>query len=251
MSSRNATRLAVAAAVSAGILGLAAFVASAVGVSVLCIPGFLLLGGGGLVAGAIRRRRRRNEADGEALGQLAVACAELERGNPTTAAWAASKAETLAATPRTRNRALITLAWAALGQGYPERAKAALDQVVPSHALDVYCLAAVEAARGRTTLAVQALEVARTAGTLSCDAAKLLVECNLRAFGMERAVLIAWQTRKALGRENCELVVKAAQLAGAHTAAEKLAAALREEAGAKGASLTGQASSAAGSASAR
>jgi hypothetical protein len=220
--------LAICAASGATVLGLVVLGASAVGAVGLRVAGFASLTVGGFLAGAIRRHRQREAADGEALAQLATASTELERGNPTAAASAASQAVGAAATSRTRNRALITLAWAALGQGYPERAKAVLDRVAPPHALDVYCLAAVEAARGRTELAIQALEVARTAGALNCDAAKLLVECHLRAFGIERAVLMALRTRQALGRENCQLVINAARLAGAHAEAAKLAAVLRD-----------------------
>jgi hypothetical protein len=226
--------LAVSAA--ATILGHAALGASVGGGLGWRVVGFVLFGGGALAAGAIRWRRQREANDAEAVAQLAVACAELEAGNSAAAGRAASKAVKAATTSRTRNRALSTLAWAALNQGYPEAAKAALDEVAPQ-ALDVYCLAAVEAARGRPELAIQALEVAGTAAHLTCDAAKLLVECYLRAFGIERAVAIALKARTALGPENCELVVNAARLAGAHTAAATLAAALREEPGSKRPSL--------------
>lgn len=232
---------AVSAALGIMVLGLLALAASTVGGLGLRVLGLVLLVAGGVMAGVLRAHRERHDGDGEALAQLAIACEELERNNPTAAGWAASKAVNVATTPMTRNRALTVLAWAALGQGYPERAKAALDKVEPSHYLDVHCLAAVEAARGRTQFAIQALEVARTAGALSCDAAKLLVDCHLRAFGIEDAVAVATQMRKTLGRENCELVVNAARLAGAHAAAASLAAVLRNESGTKGVSRPGQA----------
>jgi hypothetical protein len=172
---------------------------------------------------------QRRDIDGEALAQLATARAELAGSNPTAAGRAASKAVAAAGTSRTRNQALTTLAWAALEQGYPERAKAALDQIQPSHALDVHCLAAVECARGKTEFAIQALEVAQAFGTLTCDGAKLLVDCHVRAHGIERAVLVALQNRKVLGAANCEQVLTAARLAGADDAAAKLAAVLRKE----------------------
>jgi hypothetical protein len=224
--------------VSAGatILGHAALGASIGGGLGWRIAGFVLFGAGALVAGTIRWRRQREADDAEAVAQLAIACAELQAGNPAAAGRAASKSVKAAATSRTRNRALSTLAWAALDQGYPEAAKAALDEV-PPQALDVYCLAAVEAARGRPQVAIQALEVTGTAAHLTCDAAKLLVDCYLQAFGIERAVAIALKARKALGPENCELVVNAARLAGAHAAAATLATALREEPGEKRPSL--------------
>ncbi len=246
MSSRTVALFALSAA--ATIVGLVALGASAAGAFGLRFLGFVLVGAGSLLAGAIRWRRRRDTVDAEAIAHLTSAFAELERDNPTAAGRAASKAVAAAATPRTRNRALTALAWAALGQGYIERAKAVLDQIEP-HALDVYCLAAVEAARGRTEFAIQALEVARMAGELTCDGAKLFVECHLRAFGIERAVMSALQNRKALGQENCELVVNAARLAGAHAAAAALAAVLRDEAEPKRPSLPPGSASVFGSAS--
>jgi hypothetical protein len=229
MSFRTGTALAVSAALGAMLLGLAALGASSVGIVNLRALGFASLGVGGLVAGIVRWRMGRRDSDREALAHLATARAELDGSNPTTAGWAASKAVAAAGTSRTRNQALTTLAWAALGQGYPERAKAALDQVQPSHALDIHCLAAVECARGRTELAIQALEVAQAFGTLTCDGAKLLVDCHVRAHGIERAVLVALQNRKALGAANCEQVLTAARLAGANDVAAKLASVLRKE----------------------
>ena len=149
-----------------------------------------------------RWRRRGADADAEALAHLAIAEMELERGDPTAASATASRAVAAAVTSSARNRALTALAWAALGQGYPERAKAVLDRIDPPHQIDVHCLAAVEAARGRTKFAIQALELAWTTGGLTRDGAKLLVDRQLRAFGMERAVAIAIQIRATLGREN-------------------------------------------------
>jgi hypothetical protein len=229
MSFRTATVLGLSVALGAMLLGLAALGASSVGIASLRVSGFASLGVGGLLAGIVRWRMARHNIDSEALAQLATARAELDGSNPTAAGRAASKAVALARTSRTRNQALTTLAWAALGQGYPERAKAALDEIQPSHALDVHCLAAVECARGRTELAIQALEVAQAFGTLTCDGAKLLVDCYVRADGIERAVVAALQNRKVLGAANCEQVVTAARLAGANDAAAKLAAVLRKE----------------------
>ncbi len=211
------------------LLGLAALGASAIGVAGLRPAGLALLGGSGLWAVIVRWRTGRRDLDQEALAQLATARSALDVSNPTAAGWAASKAVAAAGTTRTRNRALNMLAWAALEQGYPERAKAALDRIKPSYELDVHCFAAVECARGRTAIAIQALEVARTFGTLSCEGAKLLVDCCLRAHGMDRAIHAALQNRKVLGVANCEKVLAAARLAGANEAASMLAAVLRND----------------------
>lgn len=241
--SSTPTVVAVFLAVGATVLGLAALAAASLGVAAMRTPGLALLGLGGLLAAMVRWPRGQNDLDNEALAHLAAASAELAGGNPTGAGWEASKAVSAAVTSRTRNRALTTLAWAALGQGYAERAKAVLDRVEPSHSVDVQCLGAVEAACGRTDIAIQALEVARSAGTLNCEGAKLLVDCHLRTSGIERAVVAAIQTRRVLGRENCELVADAARAAGAHAAAATLAAAIRDGTDARGPgpSLPGQA----------
>jgi hypothetical protein len=167
-------------------------------------------------------RRNRPDVDGKALAALATARAELERANPAAAAWAASEAVSAARTTHTRNQALTTLAWAALGQGYAERARAALDRVEPSHVLDLSCFAAVECARGETEVAIQALEIARSFGTLTCTGAKLLVDCHVRAHGIERAVLAAFQNRKVLGAANCKQVLAAARTAGVNDEASRL-----------------------------
>jgi hypothetical protein len=214
---------------SAMLLAFAGLGASSMGVPGLRIPGFAALGVAGLLAAIARRRRECHDRDGEAIAQLAIARAELDHCNPTAAGWAASKAVASAGTSQTRNEALTTLAWAALGQGYPQRAKAALDDIQPSYELDLHCLAAVECARGRTVFAIQALEVARTFGTLTCDGAKLLVDCHLRAHGIERAVFAALDNRGVLGASNCQQVVTAARLVGADKAAGALASVLRRE----------------------
>src|SRR5258708_37765873 len=229
MSFRARTVLAIVAALGAMLVGLAALGGSSVGIAGLRFLGFAALGVGGLLAAILRWRTERRDLDGEALALLATARAELDGANPTAAGWAASKAVAAAGTSRTRNQALTTLAWAALRQGYPERAKVALDRIQPSHALDVSCLAAVECARGRTEFAIQALEVARSFGTLTCDGAKLLVDCYVRAHGIERGVHAALQNRKVLGAANCEQAVTAARLAGANDAAATLASVLRNE----------------------
>jgi len=226
---RTVTVLVISAALGAMLLGLGALGASSLGIAGLRGLGFAALGVGGLLAAIVRWRMERQDVDGEALAQLATARAELDGSNPTAAGWAASKAVAAAGTSRTRNRALTMLAWAALEQGYPERAKAALDRIQPSYAVDLYCLAAVESARGRTELAIQALEVARSSGTLTCDGAKLLVDCYVREHGIERAVLVTLQNQRVLGAANCEQVLTAARLAGANAVAAALASALRNE----------------------
>jgi hypothetical protein len=221
----------VAAAMAATLLGIVALGVAAFGVAWMRFVGLASIGAGGVLAGVVRWGFG-SPVDECALSHLAAALAELEHGDPSAAAREATKAAAAAATTRTRNRALTALAWAALGQGYPERAKAALDMVNPQHAIDLQCLAAVEAARGHNEMAIKALDVVWSSRSLDREGAKLFVDCHLRAHGMESAVRAALQVRMTLGREDCEKVVRAARQAGTTAAAAALAAVLRNEAGA-------------------
>src|SRR5258708_28486402 len=105
MSFRTGTALAVSAALGAMLLGLAALGASSLGIASLRVLGFTSLGVGGLLAAFVRWRRERHDVDGEALAQLAMARAELDRSNPQAAGWAASKAAPRAGTSRARDEA--------------------------------------------------------------------------------------------------------------------------------------------------
>jgi hypothetical protein len=227
-SARNGAAMLLGSSVALGVsvLGLAALGAASLGSVGFRIPGFALLAAGGATAAAVRWRKERDDLDREAVAFLETAYERLEHGDHAAAVTAASRAAKSARTSRTRNAGLTALAWAALGQGFPERAKASLDRIEPSHAVDLCCLAAVEAARGKPERAIEALELARTAGSLTRDGAKLLVDCYVRRCGIDRAVMAALHTRNALGTENCRMVVKAACDAGAYAAAATLASAI-------------------------
>jgi tetratricopeptide (TPR) repeat protein len=227
LKSHVTNALEISVALGAAVTGLGALAAASLGETGLYLPGLACLAVGGATAATLRWRREREALDQQAVAELEAARARLAQEDHTEAAAAASRAAKSARTPRTRNAALTTLAWAALGQGYPERAKAALDEIVPAHAIDLYSLAAVDAARGRPEQAIEALEVARTARTLTCDGAKLFVDCCARLHGVERAVTAALQTIDLLGVENCKVVAKAAADAGAHRAAANLTSAIR------------------------
>ena len=144
MRSSVTTLVAVSVALGVIMLGLLGLGASAVGVAGVRVPAFALLATGGVLAASVRGHRRGADVDAEALAYLAMAQMELERGDPTAANATASRAIDAAATPSTRNRARTALAWAALGQGYPERARAVLDGIDPPYEVDLHCLAAVE-----------------------------------------------------------------------------------------------------------
>jgi hypothetical protein len=224
---RVANTVEISVAIGLAVAGLGALGAASLGETGLRLPGLAFLVVGAATAASLRWRREREALDQEAVAELETGRTRLGQEDYAGAALAASLAAKIAKTPRTRNAALTTLAWAALGQGYPERAKAALDGIVPSHAIDLYSLAAVESARGRLEQAIAALEVAHTARTLTCDGAKLLVDCCARLRGVEHAVTAALQTIDVLGVDNCKVVAKAAADAGAHGAAAVLTSAIR------------------------
>jgi tetratricopeptide (TPR) repeat protein len=226
MKSRASTLVGVSVALAAAGCGLVALGAASLGLNAFRIFGFVLLAAGGATATVIRSIRTSRELDAPAMAGVECARALLEQGDHFGAARAASNAVALARTSRTRTAALTTLAWAALGQGYAERAKAALERVDPPHALDLYCYAAVQSANGNTDLAIQALELAGGARDLHLDGAKLLIDLYARQGKMDRAVAAALRSREVLGADNCRLVVKAACEAGAYGPAAILASAL-------------------------
>lgn len=220
--------LAGAAAVT--ILGLAGFAATALGLGDFRAFAVGSLALGALIAALGRWRLRSRGGPNEGNALVAKARLELDRGDYSAAAREAAKACELADSERTRNGAYTVLAWASLAAGRPESARAALHCVRPGHQIDLHCLAAVEAAMGRARFAIQALEVARTFGTLTREGAMLLVDCYLRECGIRRAVVAALQNRRTLGDANCQEVVAAARREGADEAADMLARALREPA---------------------
>ena len=172
LGSRAWISLGILAALGATILGLAAVGAASLGHPAFRALGFSLLGAGGATAALFRWKlwaRERHDLDLGAVADLETARERLAQGDAAAASVAASRSATCARTPYTRNDALRTVAWAALEQGYPERAKAALDQTEPPYAVDLYCFAAVESARGALESAIAALEVARSAGSLTCE----------------------------------------------------------------------------------
>ncbi len=120
----------------------------AVGVTSLQLAGFrkfafVTLALGIATAAVLRRFQVRRIADQPAVIALQAAREMLARGDAFSAIRSASQAVEGAKTSGTRNQALTTLAWAALDQGYVRRAKAALDQIEPRHAVDLHCHAAV------------------------------------------------------------------------------------------------------------
>jgi hypothetical protein len=196
------------------------FAFDAIGCIAIGLPAAALVG--------LHWRTVRQAHERRAMTALETARELLGRGHHDLAAEAASDAAAQARTSRTRAHALTTLAWAALEQGNPERAIAALDRIEPRH-LDLYCYAFVQSARGKHQLAIKTLEVARGADSLSLDGAKLLVDLYTHEYGVDRAVWAAWQSRAVLGPENCRRVVRAACDAGAYGPAAMLTSALFAE----------------------
>ncbi len=187
----------------------------------------------GIAAGAgVRWARTRHESDRPAVAKLEGARRMLAEGDSFQSIQVASRAAAEAKTARTRNAALTTLAWAALAQGHGRRAKAALDDIRPRYEVDLHCSAAVDAANGCPDSAIRALEIARTAGILNREGAKLLVDLYARQRGLDCAVMAAVTNREVLGPEDCRMVVKVACEAGEYGPAAILASALFQTTGA-------------------
>ena len=127
MKRRVANALEISVALGAAVMGLGTLAAASFGEAGLRLAGFAFLAVGGATAATLRWRREQERLDQQAVAELEAARTRLAKEDYAGAAAAASRAAKSARTPRTRNGALSTLAWAALAQGYPERAKAALD----------------------------------------------------------------------------------------------------------------------------
>ncbi len=207
------------------------------GATCLALVGFRIAGVAVVALGIamvswFRSMRTRQERDRPSVAKLEGARRLLAEGDAFKAIHVAADAAAHATTAHTRNAALTTLAWAALAQGHCGRARAALDEVEPSYEVDLHCSAFVDAANGSPESAIRALEVARTAGILNREGARLLVDLYARVRGLERAVLAAVTTREVLGTDDCRLVVKAACEAGEYGPAATLASALFQVTGA-------------------
>lgn len=168
----------------------------------------------------------RPKPDARDSTELAAAASLLGAGEPAEAARIATNVAERTKLSETRSAALTTLAWACLGLGELDRARRALERVAPHDALDLYCFAALQSASGNPDLAINALELARSARTLGCGGAKLLVDLYAARFGLVRAVASALENRDVLGVENCRVVVKASSDAGEFSAAAALASVL-------------------------
>lgn len=160
------------------------------------------------------------------MDELAVCRAHLEHGEEAAARRMSMDLAERAKLSRVRNGALTTVAWAALKEGKPERAKEALDHIRPEHQLDLYCFAAVEDALGKRKLAIEALELEASPNRAS---AMFLVDLYAIQGRYDRAVTAALARRKVLGVDDCRKIVDAAIGAWALPPAVSLAGALFQE----------------------
>jgi Zn-dependent protease len=163
----------------------------------------------------------------QAKSQLRAANSLLE-GHSYQEAWDAAKdAATSACTPQLRNAALTTLAWVALGEQEPERARDILRHVLPPEAVDPYTLAAVESASGHADRAITTIDRARHTTPLGRDAVRLLVELHATSGNYPQVAAIAHEFSRVLGPHDVLRVVHALESAGK----PELAASLAEAAG--------------------
>jgi hypothetical protein len=162
------------------------------------------------------------------MAELAMARAYLQKGEETAAGRISLDLAGRARARRVRNGALATVAWVALKEGHPERAKEALEHIQPGNQIDLYCFAIVERALGKTWLAIEALELEPAP---SCESAMFLVDLYVLQKRFDRAVAAAAARRQVLGVENCRKVRKAAVDAWELDAAARIAVPLLDDTG--------------------
>lgn len=127
-----------------------------------------------------------------------------------------------------RNGGLTALAWVHVERGQGARARAALAEIDPPHAVDPYTVAVVEQAAGDSARARQILEEARRQGYRTVEVSKLLIDLHARDGRMEGAIDVALEDADLLSREDVRAVFDAAVASGAPRAAARLAARIFE-----------------------
>jgi Zn-dependent protease len=219
------------ALMTALISGFVGFAAAAAGLVFLRSPWIAVLFGSATI-GAVRQVQQiwRLGADSKAGldGELEKARAAVSRGDPTGALATAETIVAQARTARTRNGAILALAWAQASLGRPVAARELIERLDGSAPIDVYLLAAVEDALGSPERASARLEAARQEGLKDVDAIKLLIDLYARDGQLSRAVDVAAQELEVLGREAASAVLAEAVTREAHVAAANLAARMFE-----------------------
>jgi len=173
-------------------------------------------------------KRRRQEVD-ERLGladRIQGAKVLLERGRTHDAKEICIGVIGCARSKATRRRASELLAWSLLEQGQVDQAWRTLVAAGPLPALDAYCRAAVEEARGREQIAIEILERARQGEGLRAEAVKQLVDLYARRGRFDLACRVACEEVRRLEPDDARRVIDAAIEAGAFAGAADIASAL-------------------------
>jgi|HubBroStandDraft_1064217.scaffolds.fasta_scaffold26424_3 hypothetical protein len=164
--------------------------------------------------------------EARAKSQLRAANSHLARHSYQEAWDAAKGVATCASAPPLRNAALTTLAWVALGEQEPERAREILRHVLPADAIDPYTLAAVESASGHADRAIATMDRARRTTPLRRDAVRLLVDLHASSGNYQQVAAIAHEFSRVLGPHDVRRVVSGLE----NAEKPELAAALAEAA---------------------
>jgi Zn-dependent protease len=173
-------------------------------------------------------KRRRQEVD-ERLGlaeRIQGAKLLLDKGRPRDAKHMCIGVIRCARSKATRRRASEVLAWCLLEQGQVEQAWRTLMAAGPLPALDAYCRAAVEEARGREQTAIEILERARHGEGLGAEAVKHLVDLYARRGRFDLVCRVACEEVRRLEPDDARRVIDAAIEAGAFAGAADIASAL-------------------------
>lgn len=171
------------------------------------------------VAGAVAADARAGLED-----RLREAKEALGRGDLDDAWLLADDVVRRAKSQPVRNGGLTALAWVHVERGQGARARAALAEIEPAHAIDPYTVAAVEDAAGASSRAKEILEEARRQGYRTVESSKLLIDLCAREGRLEAAVDVAVEDADLLSRDDVRAVIDAALDAGATRSAARLAA---------------------------
>jgi Zn-dependent protease len=203
-----------------------ALVLSVEGLFVLHNAAMLLVFGPAAFASLLawaKRRRTEIERKLGLMNQIDEARWLLSNGEPERSRQLATRVAQRARTNTTANAAWEIAAWAELGLGRAVEAYDTLSRVRPASAVNCYCLAAIEAARGQPRRAISLLEAARSQRALCSDGIKLLIDLHARLGSLESACTVASAEIADLDPDDTRRVIEAAFEAEAFAPATKLA----------------------------
>jgi eukaryotic-like serine/threonine-protein kinase len=176
-------------------------------------------------------KARRDVADAAVVGQIATA-ESLRAEGKYREAWSLGRvAARRASRPRSRDAALTLLAQVALEEGNVEKARGVVRLAEADGRIEVHVQAAIERADGWVDRAIELLDTARRRGTLTREAARLLVELYAETDDLERAVQVAVESLDLIAPEDIRLMILSLNAWGEFCHAATVARALSRKTG--------------------